>query len=46
MIKSIKRCPKCGSTSVTLWIGAITGQYFCKNCRYVGPLIIEEDVEN
>jgi predicted RNA-binding Zn-ribbon protein involved in translation (DUF1610 family) len=40
---SVKKCPVCGSANVTLWMGASLGvQYFCKNCGYHGPLVIEE----
>jgi transposase-like protein len=43
--KSIKRCPRCKSTNITLWTAGITGLYFCKDCRYTGSLIVEEDIE-
>ncbi len=45
-IKSIKRCPVCGSTQITLYMGGTTGyRYQCKKCGYVGALIIEEDLD-
>ena len=38
------KCPECGSYSVTLWMGGKLGMiYFCKECGYRGPLVIEED---
>lgn len=41
-----KKCPKCGSVDITLWMGAKLGiQYICKNCGYRGPLIVEEERE-
>ena len=45
--KSRKRCPKCGSVDVTLYMGAKLGiLYQCKNCGYRGPLVVEEDMTN
>lgn len=42
-----KRCPKCGSTDISLYLGAQLGMvYHCKNCGYRGPLVVEEDVTN
>lgn len=38
----VKKCPKCGSTELVLAFGAITGQYVCKKCGYVGPLVVEK----
>ena len=40
----IKSCPKCRSTKVNLYAGALTGQYHCEKCGYLGVLIIEEDI--
>ena len=46
IMKLVKKCPKCGSTNITLWMGAALGIiYECKDCGYRGPLIIEEDVD-
>jgi len=43
-IKTVKLCPHCHSTNVTLWLGTGLGvQYKCKACGYIGPLIIEKD---
>lgn len=39
-------CPVCGSSDLYYETGGYTGQkYHCKNCGYVGPLIIEADEE-
>ena len=44
-MKSIKICPKCKSRDITLYQGGIYGTYVCKNCGYIGELIIEiEDI--
>lgn len=44
--KTVKRCPECGSTNITLWVGMVIGNfYFCKSCGYRGALILEEDIE-
>jgi predicted RNA-binding Zn-ribbon protein involved in translation (DUF1610 family) len=38
------KCPKCGSVDVTLWLGGKLGTiYFCKECGYKGPIVVEED---
>lgn len=39
----MKICPKCKSKNITLYRGGITGQYVCKDCGYIGELIIEID---
>lgn len=41
----IKKCPKCLSPKINLFAGAITGQYHCGKCSYVGTLIIEEEID-
>lgn len=42
----VLRCPQCGGTNVIYESGLITGyKYFCKDCNYVGALIIEEDIK-
>jgi uncharacterized Zn finger protein len=39
-------CPVCGSSDVYLETGGYTGKrYHCKNCGYIGALIIEADEE-
>jgi len=39
-----KICPKCQSKNIVLDVGGITGKYKCKDCGYVGVLVIHEDV--
>ena len=42
----VKICPQCKSYNIILWMGGELGvQYKCKDCGYIGPLIIEKDVE-
>tara|TARA_Y100000310_G_scaffold225672_1_gene227703 strand:- start:6758 stop:6895 length:138 start_codon:yes stop_codon:yes gene_type:complete len=41
----IKKCPKCLSAKINLFAGAITGEYHCQKCNYVGTLILEEEVD-
>jgi predicted RNA-binding Zn-ribbon protein involved in translation (DUF1610 family) len=43
--KTVLRCPQCGSTDLYYELGLITGyKYHCKNCQYVGPLVIQDEV--
>ena len=47
MLGYIRKCPRCNSKDVNIWMGANLGIiYSCKNCGYRGPLIVEEDSEN
>ena len=40
---TVLRCPQCGSDNITYELGLITGyKYFCKDCQYVGPLVIQD----
>lgn len=41
----MKICPKCKSKNIMLNLGGQTGKYECKNCGYIGSLIIEKDGE-
>ena len=41
----IKICPKCKSSNITLYMGGKFGKYICKDCGYVGPLVIEKVLE-
>jgi predicted RNA-binding Zn-ribbon protein involved in translation (DUF1610 family) len=42
--RRVLTCPHCGSSDVYYEAGMMTGQvYHCKNCDYVGSLIIEKD---
>jgi late competence protein required for DNA uptake (superfamily II DNA/RNA helicase) len=36
-------CPRCNSTNIGMYAGGITGTYFCRDCGYMGTLIIEKD---
>ncbi|MDD4651163.1 MAG: hypothetical protein PHQ34_02930 [Methanothrix sp.] len=39
-------CPVCGSSELYLEAGGYTGKiYHCKNCDYIGALIVEADGE-
>jgi len=42
----LKKCPRCRSTDIILDTGGQTGKYACKKCGYIGPLIVEEEIEN
>ena len=44
--KRVLRCPQCGGTNIYYENALITGyKYHCKDCDYIGALIIEEDVD-
>lgn len=46
MKKKILTCPQCGSADLYYEAGLITGyKYHCKRCQYVGPFVIEKDIE-
>ena len=39
-------CPVCGSSELYYETGGYVGKvYHCKNCGYVGPLVVEADEE-
>lgn len=39
-------CPNCGSSDLYYESGLIGGYvYHCKKCDYVGPLVIEKEME-
>lgn len=39
-------CPVCGSSELYLEAGGYTGKIFhCKNCDYIGALLVEADGE-
>ncbi|MBC7108556.1 MAG: TFIIB-type zinc ribbon-containing protein [Methanomassiliicoccales archaeon] len=45
-IKKILVCPQCGSSDLYYEAGLLTGyKYHCKRCNYIGPFVIEIDVE-
>lgn len=37
------QCPNCKSSNIFLFAGGITGSYQCKDCGYVGPIVIEKN---
>ncbi len=44
--KTLEVCPICGSADLYLEAGGYTGKiYRCKDCDYVGALIVEADEE-
>lgn len=44
--RGVLTCPNCGSSDLYYEAGMITGQlYHCKRCDYIGPFVIERDVE-
>jgi len=44
--KILEICPVCGSSELYLEAGGYTGKiYHCKNCDYIGALIVEADEE-
>lgn len=36
------QCPSCKSQSITLYMGFSFGKYFCKQCGYIGPMLLEK----
>lgn len=46
MTKTVLTCPECGSSDLYYENAMITGiVYHCKKCDYVGPLVLEQDVD-
>jgi hypothetical protein len=44
--KTVEICPVCGSSDLYYEVGGYTGKvYHCKNCDYIGSLVIEADQE-
>lgn len=41
----IKKCPRCKTANLVLWLGGVMGIYYCKKCQYKGPLVIEEEIK-
>jgi len=39
----MKKCPKCGSKNLTFDNGGLIELYKCKDCDYIGVLVIEDD---
>ena len=45
--KTILVCPHCGGASLYYEAGLVTGyKYHCKDCDYVGALVIEKDLKD
>ena len=40
----IQMCPVCNEDALKLFVGGQTGQFECKSCGYIGPLIVEKDI--
>lgn len=38
----MKFCPKCGSTNIEWVLPQDWSKWECRNCGYIGPLIIED----
>ena len=36
----------CKSKNVDLYMGGQFGKYICKNCKYIGNLVLEKDKKN
>jgi hypothetical protein len=46
MPRRLLLCPDCGSTDLDFEAGLITGQkYHCQACGYVGPFVVERDLD-
>jgi len=44
--KMIEVCPVCGSSELYYELGGTTGKlYHCKDCGYLGALVVEADEE-
>jgi len=41
----MRSCPICGSKNINLFAGGQTGWYECKDCGYVGPLVIDKSAD-
>ena len=41
----IRTCPNCRSEDIFLNAGASTGKYECKNCGYIGAIVIEREID-
>lgn len=42
--KCVEVCPICASSDLYYDVGGYTGKiYHCKNCDYIGPLVVEAD---
>ena len=41
MVNRIKLCPNCGKAGLEMYAGWQTGNYICRNCGYLGPIVLE-----
>lgn len=42
----IQKCPLCKRAALTNYLGGQFGKYQCKNCGYVGVLVVEEEISS
>ena len=42
---TIKYCPKCKTANLDIVSGWLTGSYHCRKCGYMGPIILEKDID-
>ncbi|MBN2094642.1 MAG: hypothetical protein JW727_01205 [Candidatus Aenigmarchaeota archaeon] len=42
MNKSPLKCPKCGSTELSPYLGGQDNQYDCLDCGYIGPVAVRK----
>lgn len=46
MTRTVEICPVCRKASLTLHLGGYLGKvYRCGNCDYVGPVVIEMELD-
>jgi hypothetical protein len=46
MVRTVLTCPHCGSSDLYYENAMITGiVYHCKRCDYIGPLVLEQDID-
>ncbi|MFQ5553348.1 MAG: hypothetical protein ACE5EW_06485 [Thermoplasmata archaeon] len=46
MQRRVLTCPECGSSDLYWEAGMIAGQlYHCRDCNYVGALVVEKETE-
>jgi len=41
----VLKCPRCKSENIIFSAGGMTGAYECRDCRYVGPIVLEVEKE-
>jgi hypothetical protein len=40
----VKFCPRCGSHNIKCFLPQDASRWECKDCGYIGPLIIEDGI--